>query len=240
MRATTVRFSDDLWELLEAEASHQGISAAQFVRDAAIMRLGTISGRRGDLDAALTLEQIAVGALSGRVTAPDRDGGIVADGERLAELRRTALLDSPPDDAFDRVTQLAVRLLDAPVALISLVDEDRQFFKSCIGLGEPWSTTRETPLSHSFCQHALDSPTPLVIEDARVHRLVRENLAIRDLGVVAYAGVPLITAAGHTLGTLCVIDHHARPWTAEQIDTLTVLAASVVSEIQLAIGRSTP
>jgi hypothetical protein len=240
MRATTVRFSDDLWELLEAEASHQGISAAQFVRDAAIMRLGTISGRRGDLDAALTLEQLAVGALSGRMAAPDLDGGVVADGERLAELQRSGLLDSPPEAAYDRVTQLAVRLLEAPVALISLVDEDRQFFKSCIGLGEPWSSTRETPLSHSFCQHALESPTPVVIEDARVHPLVRENLAIRDLDVIAYLGIPLITAAGHTLGTLCVIDHKPRAWTADQIETITVLAASVVSEIELAINRAAP
>jgi hypothetical protein len=240
MRATTVRFSDDLWELLEAEASDQGISAAQFVRDAAIMRLGTISGRRGDLDAALTLEQLAVGALTGRMAAPGLDGGVVADGERLAELQRSGLLDSPPEAAYDRVTQLAVRLLEAPVALISLVDEDRQFFKSCIGLGEPWSSTRETPLSHSFCQHALESPTPVVIEDARVHPLVRENLAIRDLDVIAYLGVPLITAAGHTLGTLCVIDHKARAWTADQIETITVLAASVVSEIELAINRAAP
>lgn len=236
MRATTVRFSEDLWELLEAEASHQGISAAQFVRDAAIMRLGILSGRRGDVDAALTLEQLAAGALSGRLAAPDREGGIVADGDRLAELRRSGLLDSPPEEAYDRITELAARLLDAPTALISLVDEDRQFFKSCVGLGEPWSSTRETPLSHSFCQHALESTGPLVIEDARVHPLVRENLAIRDLEVVAYAGVPLITAAGHTLGSLCVIDHEPRSWTPDQIDTLTVLAASVVSQIQLAIA----
>ena len=70
MRATTVRFSEDLWDLLEAEAATQRISAAQFVRDAAIMRLGILSGRRGDRDAALTLEELAAGALSGRQTAP--------------------------------------------------------------------------------------------------------------------------------------------------------------------------
>jgi GAF domain-containing protein len=73
-----------------------------------------------------------------------------------------------------------------------------------------------------------------------VHPLVRENLAIRDLDVIAYLGVPLITAAGHTLGTLCVIDHKPRAWTADQIETITVLAASVVSEIELAISRSAP
>ncbi|MDA0168498.1 GAF domain-containing protein [Solirubrobacter taibaiensis] len=227
MRATTVRFSDDLWTLLEAEASQQGISAAQFVRDATIMRLGVLSARRGDDDAVLSLEQLAAGALSGR-PAP-------ADADRLAELHRTQLLDSPPDPTYDRIAEVAARMLEAPVALISLVDSDRQFFKSCVGLGEPWNTTRETPLSHSFCRHALDSAEPLVIEDARVHPLVRENLAIRDLDVIAYVGIPLITTGGHTLGTLCVIDHRPRTWTAEQIDGLQVLTTSVVAEIERAL-----
>ena len=226
MRATTVRFSDDLWTLLEAEASGQGISAAQFVRDAAIMRLGVLSGRRGDNDAVLSLEQLAAGALSGRPPT---------DVDRLAELHRTQLLDSPPDPAYDRIAEVAARMLEAPVALISLVDEDRQFFKSCVGLGEPWDSTRETPLSHSFCKHALDSAEPLVIEDARVHPLVRENLAIRDLDVIAYVGIPLITTRRHALGTLCVIDHRPRSWTPEQIEALHVLTTSVVAEIERAL-----
>ncbi len=233
MRATTVRFSDDLWELLEAEASNQGISAAQFVRDAAIMRLGILSGRRGDLEAALTLEEVAAGALTGRRPGAEGGRGTVGDPERVDELRRTGLLDSAPEEAFDRITELAARLLDVPVALISLVDEDRQFFKSCVGLGEPWSTTRETPLSHSFCRHALDSPGPLVIEDARIHPLVRENLAIRDLDVIAYAGIPLITSDGHVLGSFCVIDSQPREWTTDEFMTLGDLAASVMTEIEL-------
>jgi hypothetical protein len=238
MRATTVRFSEDLWDLLDTEASRQGISAAQFVRDSAIMRLGVLSARRGDTDATLTLEDLAAGALSRRAAADPAPTSLLADPARLAALRATHLLDSPPDDAFDRLATLAARLLNAPVALISLVDDDRQFFKSCIGLGEPWSSQRGTPLSHSFCQHALASSDPLVIEDARTHPLVRENLAIRDLDVVAYVGVPLVVAGGQALGTLCVIDHRPRSWTAEQLDTLTVLTASVVSEIELATSRA--
>src|SRR4051794_38838457 len=110
MRATTVRFSDDLWELLEREASTQGISAAQFVRDATLMRLGALSSRRGDRDDALTIEQLAAGVLSHRLTGPD--------AERLAELRRTGLLDSPREAAYDRITELTTRLLEVPVALI--------------------------------------------------------------------------------------------------------------------------
>jgi len=235
MRATTVRFSEDLWDLLEAEAGTQRISAAQFVRDSAIMRLGILSGRRGDREAALTLEELAAGALTGRQTPSDP---VLGNVRRLKALRETRLLDSATEEAFDRLAQLAAKLLNAPVALISLVDDDRQFFKSCVGLAEPWSTTRETPLSHSFCRHALSSAEPLVIEDARTHPLVRDNLAIRDLDVVAYAGVPLITPAGHALGTLCVIDHQPRSWTADQIETLKTLTAAVVSEIELARART--
>jgi GAF domain-containing protein len=235
MRATTVRFSEDLWDLLEAEAVTQSISAAQFVRDSAIMRLGILSGHRGDRDAALTLEDLAAGALTGRQSAPDP---LLGDVSRLKALRDTQLLDSAADEAFDRLAKLAAKLLNAPVALISLVDDERQFFKSCVGLAEPWRSARETPLSHSFCRHALNSPEPLVIEDARTHPLVRDNLAIRDLDVAAYAGVPLITSSGHALGTLCVIDHQPRSWTSDQIETLKTLTAAVLSEIELARART--
>jgi GAF domain-containing protein len=237
MRATTVRFGDDLWDLLEAEAAAQGISAAQFVRDSAIMRLGILSGRRGDEAATLTLEHVATGALSGRARFK-HDDAVTSDPERVKALHATGLLDSDTEAAFDRLTRLAAKLLNAPVALVSLVDEDRQFFKSSIGLAEPWNSARQTPLSHSFCRHTLMTRETLVIEDARNHVLVRENLAIRDLDVVAYAGVPLITAAGHVLGTLCVIDHRPRSWTADQIDTLETLTASVLSEINLTLTRS--
>jgi hypothetical protein len=234
MRATTVRFSEDLWELLEAEAATQSISAAQFVRDAAIMRLGILSGRRGDRDATITLAELVAGALTGRQAVQDP---VLGNAGRLKALADTRLMDSTAEEAFDRLTKLAAKLLNAPVALVSLVDDERQFFKSCVGLAEPWNSARETPLSHSFCRHALSAAEPLVIEDARSHPLVRDNLAIRDLDVVAYAGVPLITASGHALGTLCVIDHQPRSWTSDQIETLKTLTAAVVSEIELARAR---
>ena len=77
------------------------------------------------------------------------------DERRLAALWRTGLLDTPPEQVFDRLTRLVRRLLGTPVALVSLVDADRQFFKSAVGLPEPWAARRETPLSHSFCQHVV-------------------------------------------------------------------------------------
>ena len=157
----------------------------------------------------------------------------LADPARLAALEATALLDTPAEAAFDRLTRLASRLLGAPVALVSLVAEDRQFFKSCIGLPEPWASSRETGLSHSFCQHAVELREPLVISDAREHPLVRDNAAIQDLGVIAYAGIPLVTGDGHVLGSFCVIDHRPRDWRADEIATLRDLAAAALTEIEL-------
>ena len=112
--------------------------------------------------------------------------------------------------------------------------------KSAVGLPEPWATLRESPLSHSFCRHTLQTHEPLVVEDARVHPLVRDKLAIRDLRAVAYAGAPLVNDDGHALGTLCVIDHHPRVWTRDQIETLETLSASVLSEMELALQRQAP
>jgi signal transduction histidine kinase len=157
----------------------------------------------------------------------------VQDPARLKALRDACLLDTPAEESFDRLTRLASTILHAPVALVSLVDEDRQFFKSCVGLPEPWASRSETPLSHSFCQHAVNSGEPLVIEDAREHPLVQENLAIRDLNVIAYAGIPLITSDGHALGSFCVIDGKPRRWTDEELAILKDLAVSVVTEIEL-------
>jgi GAF domain-containing protein len=238
MRATTIRFADDLWDLLEAEASSQGISAAQFVRDAAMLRLGALSAQRGDALATTTLEDLAAAAVARRDPAPEGGASpaVVRDPARLEALRSARLLDTPAEAAYDRLTRLAMNLLNAPIAQVSLIDEDRQFFKSALGMDEPWASARETPLSHSICQHTVDAREPLVIEDARTHPLVRNSLALRDLNVVAYAGIPLITSTGHALGTLCVIDHQPRAWTGEQIETLKTLAAAVVAQIELRVA----
>jgi GAF domain-containing protein len=231
MRATTVRFSEDLWQLLEDESTRQGISAAQFVRDATIVRLAFLAGRRGDADSQQSIEDIAERAArrhqnSGASTA-------VLSPERLTALHDSLLLDSPPEESFDRLTRLTATVLNVPMAMVSLVDRDRQFFKSCLGLPEPWASQRQTPLSHSFCRHVVESRRPLVVSDAREHPMLRDNPAIRDLGVIAYAGAPLITPDGHVLGTVCAIDHQPRHWTPEQVEILCNLAGSVLSEIQL-------
>lgn len=156
----------------------------------------------------------------------------LADPRRLAALRRTALLDSAAEAAFDRFTSLASRLLQAPISLITLVDAERQFFKSAVGLAEPWSVARQTALSHSFCQHVVATGMPFVVEDAAHDPRVLDNRAVEELGVAAYAGVPLAAAAGEVLGSFCVIDKIPRVWLADEIAVLQDLAALIMTEIE--------
>lgn len=152
---------------------------------------------------------------------------------RLQALRQTELLDTPPERFFDLITQLAARAIDVPIVLMSLVDADRQFFKSQIGLPSPLAERRETPLSHCFCQYVSAVGEALIVEDARQHPLVRDNLAISELGVISYAGLPLTTEDGFTIGSLCAIDTKARHWTADELETLRDFARQIMAEIAL-------
>ncbi len=156
----------------------------------------------------------------------------VEDPVRLAAIRRTGLLDSPPEEAFDRFTRLAARMALAPIAIVSLIDERRQFFKSTVGLPEPFFPARGTPLSHSFCQHVVALREPLVVEDARKCRMVCDNPMIEE-GVIAYLGVPLALPEGEVIGSLCVIDLKPRAWAAADLTTLKELAAMAATEIRL-------
>ncbi len=183
-------------------------------------------------------EQTQLAGLSWPSAGPDdelaaRERDAVGDPGRLEALRLLKLLDSAAEPPFDRLTRLASRMLCAPVALVSLVDSDRQFFKSCHGLPEPWCSSRQTPLSHSFCQHVVRHGKPLVIPDARCDPMVCDNLAIPELGVVAYIGVPLTSGSGHVLGSFCAIDNRPRSWSRDDLETLSDLTASVMTEIEL-------
>jgi PAS domain S-box-containing protein len=157
----------------------------------------------------------------------------IRDPVRLEMLRRLALLGTPPEPAFDRLTRLAARLLRVPIVLMSLVAEDHQFFKSFVGPKEPWATWRKMPLSHSFCKYVVGSMQPLIAGDARDHPLLCDSPGISDLGMVAYAGVPLITSEGQPLGSFCAIDIHPRMWTDDEIEILRDLSALVMTEIEL-------
>src|SRR3569833_121878 len=152
---------------------------------------------------------------------------------RLEALRRTDLLDSPHEEQFDRLTRLASTVLRTTVSLITLVDYDRLFFKSYVGLVDPWAATRVAPLSHSFCPHEVAQVQPVVITDARQYVRERNSPALAEFGAFAYAGVPLVTSQGFAIGSFCAIEHRPRQWGAEDINFLHDLAALVMTEVEL-------
>jgi len=155
------------------------------------------------------------------------------DPARLAALRRTLSETQDARGAFDRLARIAATALHAPVALVSLVTAESQVFVGGIGLPQPLEAVRETPLARSFCQYAVITEEPFVVADARMHPLVQNNPVVEEAGVVAYAGIPLITVDGQALGSFCVIDHQPREWTAAEIALLTDLAGDVMTEIEL-------
>jgi two-component sensor histidine kinase len=150
--------------------------------------------------------------------------------DRLAELRSFGVLDSAPDPAFDEVVDLLAEMLDMPVALISLVDENRQWFRARHGF-EP----AETPLGQSICSHAILEDDILEIEDTLLDLRSADNPLC--CGLLAdmryYAGAPLVTRTGHRIGSLCVLDRRPRKLTAAQRKLLTVMAGQVMRQLDL-------
>ena len=157
----------------------------------------------------------------------------VVDPDRLQALAATGLLESGPEESFQRLGALARRLTGASAALISLVDRDRQHFKCCLGLPQPWAAEGGTPLSHSICQHALAGAEPLVIPDTAADPRLVGNRAVDELGAAAYLGIPLVGSGGHVLGSFCVINDRPRHWSADDVAIMADLAVSVMAEIEL-------
>ncbi len=151
----------------------------------------------------------------------------------MAALHRYKILDTPPEAAFDRITSLAARLLNMPIALISLVDESRAWFKSGIGFD-----AREVPREATLCSFALLTDEPLIVPDARQDdRFACNPFVQNEPGVRFYAGAPLLSRDGFNLGTLCLLDGQPRaPLSAEQQATLVDLAAMVVDELELRLA----
>lgn len=145
----------------------------------------------------------------------------LGDPERLALVRTLLREDAPLRGALDHITEVVSTALEAPIALVSIVDDRRQSFLSCVGL--PPAVASGTPISHSFCQHVVDRDAPLIVRDAREDPLVSGNPSVDELNVIAYAGIPL-RVHGQVVGSLCAIDHVPREWAALQIETLRTTA----------------
>jgi GAF domain-containing protein len=149
--------------------------------------------------------------------------------KRLKVLWQYEVLDTVPEEVFDDLTELAARICEAPIALISLVDEKRQWFKSKIGV-----TVSETSRDVSFCAHAITRPGLFIVPDATQDaRFAQHPFVIGEPKIRFYAGAPLVTPDGHALGTLCVLDKLPRELRPEQQQALRVLAHHVVSQLEL-------
>ncbi len=168
---------------------------------------------------------------AGTGTKPDPQA-ILENPARLRALERTGLLDTPPEETFDRLTRLAAKLLRVPVTFISLLDKDRDFYKSASGFPEPLASVRQIE-GRTFCHHAIGSSSPLVIGDTLADPEFKTVPTVESLGIRAYAGVPLITSDGHALGSFCAIDYAPREWTAQDLEILSELSSSAMNEIAL-------
>ncbi len=163
---------------------------------------------------------------------PLKTTGITSPG-RLRALRQSDLLETGPEPQFDRVTRLTRQLLQAPVAMLSLVAADHRHVKSASGLPVPSSARHDTQLSHSFCHHVVATAAPFTVCDAVSCSLDGAAEAVRELGIVAYAGVPFVAVGGEVIGALCAIDRAPRDWTAADLDGLCDLAEIAHTELRL-------
>ena len=148
----------------------------------------------------------------------------INEQERLKALRSYELLDTLPEEAYDTITKLASYICDTPISLVTLLDADRNFLKSRLGI-----EFSESPRDISFCGHAILTENPIfIVEDARVDERFQDNPLVKDFKAIFYAGVPLKTQDGHALGTLCVYDHKPRTLDEKQQEALLGLAKQVI------------
>ncbi|HEU0014516.1 MAG TPA: histidine kinase dimerization/phospho-acceptor domain-containing protein, partial [Longimicrobium sp.] len=155
------------------------------------------------------------------------------DPARIAALDATRLAGTPGDEAFDRLARLAARVADAPVAMLSFIDGDRQWIKSIAGQVPALAGRREIPLAHSVCKHVILGREPLRVRDLEARPEVDGGLAARILGVRSYAGVPLVSRDGHSVGVLCVGHPQPRDWDEASLAALQDVAALAGDEIEL-------
>ncbi len=158
--------------------------------------------------------------------------GSLLDPGRLAAVAATGLLDTGPEEPFDRLARLAAHVLETPYAFITVVDARRAFWKSCIGIEVERIEDRQNVVEESFCQYVIATSEPLLVDDTRLSPITNGNPSLGSIGV-AWAGYPVCAPDGHVLGTFCIVDTKPRNWTERDAVTLGALAAAASTEIEL-------
>jgi signal transduction histidine kinase len=154
--------------------------------------------------------------------------------QRLANLERYAVLDTPSEAAFERMVNLAARLFDVPIAMVTFIDRERQWFKACIGID-----LRENTRALSFCGHTILTNEVMVVPDALKDQRFVDNPVVQQLGIRFYAGVSLRTSEGHNIGTLCMYDFKPRAdFTKAERETITDLGAMVMDDLEARLTAS--
>ncbi|GIJ63580.1 hypothetical protein Vau01_110960 [Virgisporangium aurantiacum] len=160
----------------------------------------------------------------------------VGDPARLAAVARTGLLDTGPEEAFDRLTRLAATLLGVPYAFVTVADDTRSFWKSCVGIDSTDPAQRQNRVEDSFCQYVVATGAELIVNDAPADPRTHDNPSIELMGVRAWAGFPVRDTDGLVLGTFCAVDTVPRTWTPHDIDVLDTLSHAAAGEIALRIA----
>jgi GAF domain-containing protein len=160
------------------------------------------------------------------------DAQTLDDTARLQEIADLGLNDSDIDDILSEITAEAAAQFGLPVALVSIVLDQAQYFRGSHGLDGWMATTRGTPAEWSFCQHVVRNRAPFVVEDAQTHPLMQDSPLVRMEGVRCYAGVPLVTFRGHVIGSFCVQGPEARSFTEYDLAQLKRYAKQVIARIE--------
>ncbi len=160
-------------------------------------------------------------------------GDPLADECRLARVRVLTRLGTATDEGYDRLTRIAQLCLDVPVVVVSLVDEDRQYFISHLGLPQAYAATRETPLTLPFCRDVVRRARPVVVNDVAADPALRADAAVAAVGIMAYLGVPLVTPDGLAVGTFAGVDRRPRDWSDKDRAILTDLAEAAMAQVLL-------
>lgn len=221
-------FDEWLNRSLEECARNAGLDVESYVARAVASQM-VADQMRTKLSAKELLAHLSQSGVLASDEMPDVSAA-VTDPDRLRSLHSTGLMDTPPDPAYDRITQAAAEALHTPFAAVTLVDADRTYYKSTAGMGKLSIEERQMPFDQSICQYTVADGTPLVLEDARIDPVFSNHPVVRGGAMAAYLGIPLIDHEGRAIGTLCVSDSKPRQWGTGHVQILSDLA-------QLAVER---